>query len=154
MSTRASSFSADDEAACVRLGVAFANHIDARRYAQVLDLFTEDGVLDRMGAVTTGRAALAAFLEARPAGVETRHVCTNFLVEPESADEARGASYALFFQGSRAGPDDAVATMAGLPAVVEYHDRFARTARGWRIRERVIRMALRPAPLSTATSKE
>lgn len=150
----ASAFTVDDEAACVRLGVAFANHIDARRYAQVLDLFTEDGILDRMGQVSAGRAALAAFLEARPAGVETRHVCTNFLVEPVSADEAAGTSYALFFQGASAGLDDGAATMSGLPAVVEYHDRFTRTAHGWRIRERRIRMALRPAPLSTATSKE
>ena len=39
-----------DEAACARLCVDFAKHIDARRYEQLLELFTPDGMLDRMGA--------------------------------------------------------------------------------------------------------
>ncbi|MES2536410.1 MAG: nuclear transport factor 2 family protein [Pseudomonadota bacterium] len=55
-----------DELACSRLCVAFANHLDARRYERVLDLFTDDAVLVRMGNVVVGHAAIRAFLEARP----------------------------------------------------------------------------------------
>ena len=44
----------EDEAACARLCVDFANHLDARRYAQVLDLFTEDAALDRYEFIRDG----------------------------------------------------------------------------------------------------
>ncbi len=132
-----------DEAACTRLCVDFANHIDARRYDAWLDLFTDEGVLDRMGTKVTGRAALAGFLAARSPTVETRHVCSNFHIERVSADEATGVSYALFFQGVPDAPGQP-ATASGPPAVVEYHDRYRRTASGWRIQERRIRMAIKP----------
>ena len=132
-----------DEAACEKLCVAFANHIDARRYEAWLALFTEDGVLDRMGTRVVGRAGLAAFLESRPAGIETRHLCTNILIEQASDDEATGFCCALFFQGTP-GEAGQPATINGSPSVVEYHDRYRRTPDGWRIRERRIRMALKP----------
>ncbi|WP_213958764.1 MULTISPECIES: nuclear transport factor 2 family protein [unclassified Variovorax] len=130
----------EDEAACARLCVDFANHLDARRYAEVLDLFTPNGTLDRMGTVFTGRTAIESFLNGRPTGMVTRHLCTNIRVLFESADEATGQCYVLFFQGS-AEPDGA-SLAKGPPSVVEYHDRFRRTASGWRIQERRIRMAI------------
>lgn len=129
----------DDEAACTRLCVDFANHLDARRYGAVLDLFTEDGTLDRMGTVFAGRAALEGFLAARSTSVTTRHLCTNIRVHFDGADEATGFCYVLFFQGSAG---EGVAKAVGAPSVVEYHDRFRRTAAGWRIQERRIRMAI------------
>lgn len=132
-----------DEAECTRLCVDFANHLDARRYREWLALFTPDGVLDRMGTCIAGQAALASFLEARPRAVETRHLCTNIRVEFTSADEARGFCYALFFQGAP-GSEGAPATLSGAPSVVEYSDDYLRTAQGWRIRERRIRMAMKP----------
>ena len=132
-----------DEAACTRLCVDFANHIDARRYAAWLDLFTHDGALDRMGTRVSGRAQLARFLEARPATIETRHLCTNIRVDIASEDEATGFCYALFFQGTPGEPGQP-ATLTGAPSVVEYHDRYRRTPQGWRIQERRIVMALKP----------
>ncbi|WP_218508280.1 nuclear transport factor 2 family protein [Variovorax sp. dw_308] len=130
----------EDEAACARLCVDFANHLDARRYPEVLDLFTQDGSLDRMGTVFAGRAAIEGFLDARPTGMTTRHLCTNIRVHfDDGADEATGFCYVLFFQGSaETGPCIA----KGPPSVVEYHDRFSRTSSGWRIQERRIRMAI------------
>jgi 3-phenylpropionate/cinnamic acid dioxygenase small subunit len=134
---------AADEAECARLCVAFANHIDARRYDAWLDLFTEDGVLVRMGSPVAGRDALARFLQARPTTVETRHLCTNIQVNVTSADEAEGFCYVLFFQGVP-GSAGEPATVSKAPGVVEYHDRYLRTTNGWRIQERRIRMAMTP----------
>lgn len=135
-----------DEQACLRLCAAFVQHLDARRYAQVLDLFTEDGVLDRLGTVYAGRTALAEFLVARPASLRTRHLSTSIVIDQLAADEARGCSYVLFFQGTEEAADgDAPPRLAGPPTVVEYHDRFVRTPQGWRIRERRIRLSFRPA---------
>ncbi|HSW15602.1 MAG TPA: nuclear transport factor 2 family protein [Ramlibacter sp.] len=133
---------AQDEAACARLCVDFANHIDARRYDAWLDLFTDDGVLDRMGTKVSGRAGLAEFLQARPATIETRHLCTNVRVDVVSPDEANGFCYVLFFQGV-AGALGEPATASGAPSVVEYHDCYRRTPQGWRIQERRIRMAMK-----------
>ncbi|QSI33254.1 hypothetical protein GNX71_28270 [Variovorax sp. RKNM96] len=134
----------EDEAACARLCVDFAHHLDARRYEQVLALFTEDATLDRMGAVSQGRAEIARFLASRPTQITTRHVCTNISVSVEDATEgeATGACYVLFFQGS-GGSADAAAQLSGPPSVVEYHDTFSRTAEGWKIQTRRIRMAIR-----------
>lgn len=134
----------EDEAACARLCIDFANHLDARRYEQVLDLFTDDAALDRMGSVSQGRAEIARFLAGRPVQVVTRHVCSNIRVsfEDEPEGEAGGVCYVLFFQGAEdagGGP----AHLAGPPSVVEYHDRFRRTAGGWKIHSRRIRMAIR-----------
>ena len=129
----------EDEAACARLCVDFANHLDARRYDTVLDLFTEDGTLDRMGTVFAGRVALEGFLASRPTGVTTRHLCTNMRVHFDAADQATGLCYVLFFQGSE---EADISRALGPPSVVEYHDRFRRTASGWRIHERRIRMAI------------
>ena len=132
-----------DEAECTRLCVDFANHIDARRYGPLLALFTDDGTLDRMGTAVTGRAEISRFLDARDPAVTTRHLCTNIRIDFTSADTAVGACYVLFFQGTGAVPGEA-ATQTGLPAVVEYQDKYQRTPSGWRIQERRIRMALRP----------
>lgn len=124
----------------MRLCVDFAHHLDARRYGPVLDLFTDDGVLDRMGTVFAGRAELDRFLEARSSAVTTRHLCTNIRVDFDGEDDATGSCYVLFFQGSNEGSTVAKAQSAA--SVVEYHDSFVRTPAGWRIRERRIRMAI------------
>jgi ketosteroid isomerase-like protein len=141
-----------DEADCARLCTAFVTHIDQCDYAPLLALFTDDGVLDRMGTVMAGRDAIARFLDARPADLVTRHLSTDFSLRFESADAAIGRSVVLFCQGRRqprapGEPADAAATMTAPPAVVEYHDRYRRTAAGWRIGERRIRMALHGLPL-------
>lgn len=140
--TPVSSQQALDEADCSRLCVDFANHIDARRYDAWLDLFTTDGILDRMGTVISGRAELERFLQARPTNVDTRHLCTNIRVHLASADEATGFCCVLFFQGVSGGPGEP-ASASGPPSVVEYHDRYRRTPQGWRIQERRIRMAMK-----------
>jgi len=132
----------EHEAACVRLCVDFANYLDARRYEPVLDLFTEDATLDRMGVVLKGRAEIRRFLESRPADATTRHVCTNIQIQLESEDAAAGHSYILFFQGAPVA-DDSVAVASKAPSVVEYRDRFTRTASGWKIQARRIHMVMR-----------
>ena len=119
----------------------FAHHLDARRYGPVLDLFTDDGVLDRMGTVFAGRAELDRFLAARSTAFTTRHLCTNIRVDFDGDDAATGSCYVLFFQGSNE-KEAAQSIAQAAPSVVEYHDRFQRTAAGWRIRERRIRMAI------------
>ena len=128
----------EDEAACARLCVDFARHIDARRYGDLLDLFTEDGVLDRMGRVMRGQQEIASFLYSRPLDVATRHLCTNLRVDVHG-DDADGSCSVLFFRSEGAAGEP---FKASVPVIVDYQDRYKRTADGWRIVERRIRPVL------------
>lgn len=114
------------EADCARLIALYANLNDAARWDEVAALYAEDGVMVRPtapDAPVTGRAAILAAFQARPPRV-TRHVCSNVVIEVESADSARGESAMLLFTGGPA------------PLVGSFHDRFVRTAEGWRFAER------------------
>lgn len=113
------------EADCARLIALYANLNDAARWDEVAALYAEDGVMVRPtapDAPVTGRAAILAAFQARPPRV-TRHVCSNVVIEVESADSARGESAMLLFTGGPA------------PLVGSFHDRFVRTAEGWRFAE-------------------
>ena len=114
------------EADCARLIALYANLNDAARWDDVAALYAEDGVMVRPtapDAPTVGRAAILAAFKARPPRT-TRHVCSNVVIDVESADEARGESAMLLFTG------------AAEPLVGSFHDRFVRTADGWRFAER------------------
>jgi hypothetical protein len=114
------------EANCARLIALYANLNDAARWDEVAALYAEDGVMFRPTAPdkpTEGRAAILAAFKARPPRV-TRHVCSNVVVDVESDTLARGESAMLLFTG------------AAEPLVGSFHDRFVRTAEGWRFAER------------------
>jgi hypothetical protein len=128
-----------DEADCTRLCIDFAHYVDTRNYQPALDLFTEDGRFDRLGTVFSGRDDIRRFLEARPADVVTRHLCTTIRIDVQSQDAATGVCYVLFFNG-KAAADGKLPIAPSAPGVVEYHDTFARTAAGWRFSERRVRL--------------
>lgn len=127
------------QAACARLCTDFANFVDSREYDRFVELFTEDAVFDRMGVIAEGRQAIRAFLDARPAGLVTRHVCTNIAVDIASDNTATGISYAIFFNASVEANAQPPFQSAGL-ALAEYHDVYTKTAEGWRIRERRVKL--------------
>ena len=76
------------EHACARLCIEFAHFIDAREHERFLDLFTDDGVLDRLGEVFDGKAAIADMLAARSPQLFTRHLCTDIVVDVHSDTHA------------------------------------------------------------------
>ena len=111
---------------CARLIALYANLNDEARWDEVAALYADDGVMVRPtapDAPTLGRAAILAAFKARPARV-TRHVCSNVVIDVDSETTARGVSAMLLFTGAAA------------PLVGSFHDRFVRTADGWRFAER------------------
>ena len=111
---------------CARLIALYANLNDDARWDDVAALYAEDGVMFRPTAPDAGvegRAAILAAFKARPART-TRHVCSNVVIDVESENSARGTSAMLLFTGE------------GAPLVGSFHDRFVRTAEGWRFAER------------------
>ena len=111
---------------CARLIALYANLNDEARWDEVAALYAEDGVMVRPtapDAPTLGRAAILAAFKARPPRV-TRHVCSNVVIDVDSETTAHGVSAMLLFTGAAA------------PLVGSFHDRFVRTADGWRFAER------------------
>ncbi|GHC95165.1 nuclear transport factor 2 family protein [Novosphingobium pokkalii] len=114
------------EADCGRLIALYANLNDEARWDEAAALYAPDGLMTRPtapDAPIVGREAILAAFKARPPRT-TRHVCSNVVIEVESAREARGTSAMLLFTGAPA------------PLVGSFHDRFVRTEEGWRFAER------------------
>lgn len=114
------------EADCARLIALYANLNDAARWAEAAALYAEDGVMARPtapDAPLVGRAAILAAFQGRPPR-KTRHVCSNVVITVEGPDSAAGESAMILLQ-----PDAA-------PLAGSFHDRFVRTAEGWRFAER------------------
>jgi hypothetical protein len=121
--------------ACEKLSVAFANHIDARRYDELIALFADDGVFERGGKPVKGHAAIRAEMDRRPLDMVTMHVCTNILIDVTGPDRATGVTYYLAIVHNKAtgpGPHP----LSGIETAGMFQDVFTRTPAGWRIAER------------------
>jgi hypothetical protein len=83
------------ERACERLILDFIRRLDLGEPSSVADLFTPDGVWewphgDRR---IEGRSALRTYFGSRPADRLSRRMCTNVLVDVDSATTATATSY-------------------------------------------------------------
>ena len=111
---------------CARLVNLYANLNDAGDWAGVASLYAEQGTMTRPTAPDSpivGREAILAAFQARPARA-SRHIVANIVIDVESDSSASGESAMLLFTGAAA------------PLVGSFHDRFVRTAQGWRFAER------------------
>jgi hypothetical protein len=119
------------ERACERLVVDFAYFSDRREYESLGALFVENGTMTRpSGSVLAGREAIVKSYKATPVERVSRHVCSNIRIVVESADQARGLTYAVVY------------SINANPRVGEFEDEFLRTADGWRISTRIARFVI------------
>jgi len=94
-------------------------------------LFTEDGTVTRPSGIRLkGRGAILQAYQETPVDRVTRHICTNIRIHVESADLARGLTYATVY------------SKTGNPRVGEFEDEFVRTPEGWRIATRSARFVI------------
>lgn len=114
------------EADCARLIALYANLNDEARWDEVAALYAEDGSMTRPTAPDApllGRDAILAAFKSRPPR-KTRHVCSNVVITAHGPNSASGESAMILLQ-----PD-------APPLAGSFHDRFVRTAGGWRFAER------------------
>ena len=130
------------EAACTRLCIDFANLIDARDYPRFAALFTQDAVWVRPEQTLHGRENILAYLQTRPAHAVTRHICGNIRITPVTDSGATGTSYVMYFHA--AGGAENLPAVTPLPLIGVYHDVYARTPEGWRMRDRRIKVVFAP----------
>jgi len=129
----------EDQAAIRRLVTLYNMLCDDGRFAEWAELFTEDATFTAMGATTTGREALEAFMEtSMPPEVRGRHATVGGSEIVVDGDTAR--AWTDFFFIGRA----AEARFFGDPAqfavttVGRYHDTLRRDGGVWRFADRTI----------------
>jgi SnoaL-like domain len=136
------------ERACERLLIEYCRLVDFGEAGRLADLFTEDGVWTADELVLDGRDAIRTHFLRRQGVVRrvSRHFLANVAVDLRSADEADGLCYFANYRHDRREGDESLPVPAGLPKYTgEYHDRFVRTADGWRFaHHRVTTSFLRP----------
>jgi len=133
---------ATDEAALRGLVEAYASGVDTRCYDAVAALSTADGVLATSstpgGGVereTVGREAIARALHGLDRYEATLHVVANHATSVDG-DRATGETGCLAHHVVRG--DDGGCTDRVL--AIRYHDTFERTATGWAISRRELRL--------------
>jgi len=129
------------ERACEKVLMRSIRTFDERDWQGFADVFAADGVFFRANQPATpltGRAAILAALQSRPADRLTRHVCTNVEIDVIDADHARGLCYLHLFSATASPPEKAMGGPADqLQRIGEYSDEYVRTADGWKISKRV-----------------
>ena len=124
---------------CARLIARFAERSDARDPEALAALFTEDGVFARPTMPDKpyiGRAAILEGFRARPATLLTRHLVTNVIVTPVSAEAATAESYILLYTAQLA--DGATLPVPANPKqlIGAFRDSMVRESGVWKFRER------------------
>jgi uncharacterized protein (TIGR02246 family) len=129
--------------ACEDLVHGYAFYRDRHDAVAYADLFTEDAVLVVLGETYRGRDVIRKRLEEAANGPATRHMMSSVRIEAAGPGEATGISYATIWQGPAS---DRPVPIQQFAAVGEYHDRYRRTAEGWKIARREFVPVFVPAP--------
>ncbi len=90
---------------CRQTVLQFFHNYDQWKYAEMLELFTADGVWHRAGKALSGRAAILDEIQKRPTEQKVIHVITNVLVNARSASMADASFYITVYRHGGAGFD-------------------------------------------------
>ena len=121
----------------------FFRHLDDGDYDGLVALMAADGVWHRQGKMLRGPAMVLEAMKARPAGVTTRHLVSNMLVDVIDPDHAEASCYITVYAytGDKK-PDDPAPLELPLQ-IGTYRIKLTRTPQGGRINEIAAKMAFR-----------
>jgi ketosteroid isomerase-like protein len=120
------------EDACKNLVLDYAVFRDRQDAASYANLFAEDAELSVLDDRFVGRTAIHQRLIESRGKETTRHLMSTIRISVEDEDNATGISYVRIY----ASPAGELPMAAAQKVVGEYHDRFERTADGWKISRR------------------
>jgi hypothetical protein len=143
------------ERACERLIMEYARRVDFGNASGIADLFTEDGRWEGTDLVLDGQNEIREWFSERERLTRrvSRHLCTNVMVDLLSPDEAQSLCFLVNYRHDRRGVDDGSPAPAEVPKYVgELHDRFRRTAEGWRFTERRVEVAFQRRRAASASA--
>jgi hypothetical protein len=132
------------ERECERLIVQYCRLVDFGQAAEIADLFCQDGEWQGVDLHLRGRDEIRAWFTEREQLTRrvSRHICTNVAIELVSEDEATSLCYMVNYRhDSRDGDPELPVTLEVPKFVGELHDRFRRTAEGWRFAGRRVELS-------------
>jgi hypothetical protein len=132
---------------CTQVVNKFYNSLDARRYDNLVNCFTEDGIWKRQGNELQGRAAILSAMEERGEHLVIRHIVTNIAVTIEDADHVSTAEYVTIYRYDSDEKLEGPAPLDGPGVIFLYQDKMVRTESGWQMsdkRGRPIMLKKRP----------
>lgn len=117
-----------NEQECARLYSDFTYAVDNHLTEEAIQLFTEDGVFERLGERISGHEMLRSFFASRDPANQSHHVCANIRITLASPTSAIGTCTVMLFTPGETSP---TCTLA------KYDDTFQLTPSGWKIKERI-----------------
>ena len=125
--------------ACQSVSVRFGRLQDSRSHDELAGLMTPDATYVRLGEELLVDAFIE-WIKSTPPN-KTRHFVTPTEIEIIDRDSAKGLTYyTLYLYG---GDEDPPYPLEGPFVVGEYHEDFARTDDGWKLRRREARIIFR-----------
>ncbi len=131
------------ERECEQLSLKFAAYVDSHEHERLLTILTPQALFVRPtepDQPIRGAEAIVASYRRQLTGYVAAHLCTNILIEVESAERARGTTRILFFAAEEKAPAGPTGRVPAMQRVGEFQDVFVRTGDGWRIAERRSRL--------------
>lgn len=129
---------------CEQLFLNIAWLTDHGPQIDIPQLFTENGEFDRDGTLLKGRAELIDLYAKRPISLLTRHLVSNLRVNILSDEHACCHAYATVYRYRS--PDSSKPALPlnceGPEIVNEYDDQMVKTAEGWKVSRRVMRLMI------------
>lgn len=127
--------------ACAALIADYAYYVDHREFDKAVDLFTDDGQIDRPDLLSSGRAEIAAHWSSRPVSTVTRHVCCPPSFRVIEDKTATAVTYFTLYHLDYVG--DGPPPMVEPAALGEFHDTFVKTDDGWLFKLRKVTATLK-----------
>ncbi len=126
--------------ACRALVQAYAvtrDRVDSAAYGT---LFADDAEFVFGENRVRGPAAIVALMQERARNTVTRHLMTTAHIRPVDAEHAEGISYFVVFSEQPLPKNDRPIPSGGPRAVIEYHDKFVRVGKAWKIQRREVKL--------------
>jgi uncharacterized protein (TIGR02246 family) len=128
------------EQQCRDLVAAVTQRGDGRDLTGAAELFAEDGAWIRGGKAYAGRAGIIESFGRVSATQLTRHMSANCVVTVHDPDHAAAITYYVAYHHDPGVAEPTFPLPFDPPfSLGEWHDRFVRTAEGWRISHRETR---------------
>ncbi len=126
---------AEAHQSCEAIAHAYGVHADNWDADALADLFTEDGVFDRLGTQIAGRQTISEFIRNRPKDWWQRHQTSNFTFELGEDGKTAKGTLDLVLERGKVGENEVSQTLH-----CRYHDQFVLTDQGWKFKIRTVVM--------------
>lgn len=127
---------------CMKLAIAYCYHADDYNHDAMVQLFAPDTLWESAKGPLRGHAEIKKYLESKArTSVGMHHLC-NTVIDVIDENHATGVSFFTFYTGPL--PEGASPSpFAGPTSAGRYHDRFVKTADGWRFDSRRVEFTFR-----------